>query len=50
MFVFLLSPSGNSMALWRRKLNVPDSVRDAHHDDILAVKAELKDYPVYVDE
>ncbi|KAH9899851.1 hypothetical protein C8Q73DRAFT_681273 [Cubamyces lactineus] len=50
VFVFLLSPSGNSMALWRRKLNVPDSVRDAHHDDILAVKAELKDYPVYVDE
>ncbi|KAI0335486.1 hypothetical protein GY45DRAFT_1412885 [Cubamyces sp. BRFM 1775] len=50
VFVFLLSPSGSSMALWRRKLNVPDAVRDAHYDDILAVKAELKDYPVYVDE
>ncbi|KAI0771648.1 hypothetical protein BD413DRAFT_492913 [Trametes elegans] len=50
VFVFLLSPSGNSMALWRRKLNVPDSVREANHDNILAVKAELKDYPVYVDE
>ncbi|KAI9063224.1 hypothetical protein FKP32DRAFT_1592688 [Trametes sanguinea] len=50
VFVFLLSPSGNSMALWRRKLAVPDSLREEHRDDILAVKAELKDYPVYVDE
>ncbi|KAI9000994.1 hypothetical protein BD414DRAFT_473304 [Trametes punicea] len=50
VFVFLLSPSGNSMALWRRKLNVPDSLRDENRDEILAVKAELKDYPVYVDE
>ncbi|CDO75605.1 hypothetical protein BN946_scf184858.g45 [Trametes cinnabarina] len=50
VFVFLLSPSGNSMALWRRKLTVPDSLREEHRDDILAVKAELKDYPVYVDE
>ncbi|KAL1946782.1 hypothetical protein VTO73DRAFT_14886 [Trametes versicolor] len=50
VFVFLLSPSGNSMALWRRKLEVPDSVRDAYYDDILQVEAELKTYPVYVDE
>ncbi|RDX55635.1 hypothetical protein K466DRAFT_481869 [Polyporus arcularius HHB13444] len=51
IFVFLLSPSGNSMAVWRRKLNVPDAVRDANLHEILAVKAELKrSYPVYVDE
>ncbi|KAI0650709.1 hypothetical protein C8Q79DRAFT_1006946 [Trametes meyenii] len=50
VFVFLLSPSGNSMALWRRKLNVPESVRDTYRDDILEVMQELKDYPVYVDE
>lgn len=50
VFVFLLSPSGNSMALWRRKLEVPDSVRDAYYEDILQVEAELKTYPVYVDE
>ena len=51
VFVFLLSPSGNSMALWRRKLNVPDTLREAHAPDILAVQAELKrNYPVYVDE
>lgn len=51
VFVFLLSPSGNSMAVWRRKLNVPDAIRDAHQHEILAVKAELKrSYLVYVDE
>ncbi|EJF61251.1 hypothetical protein DICSQDRAFT_61297 [Dichomitus squalens LYAD-421 SS1] len=51
VFVFLLSPSGNSMAVWRRKLNVPDAIRDANQDEILAVKAGLKTtYPVYVDE
>ncbi|KAI0750860.1 hypothetical protein C8Q80DRAFT_1217778 [Daedaleopsis nitida] len=51
VFVFLLSPSGKSMAVWRRKLNVPDALRDAHQNEILEVKAELKrNYPVYVDE
>ncbi|KAI1786531.1 hypothetical protein LXA43DRAFT_54467 [Ganoderma leucocontextum] len=51
VFVFLLSPSGNSMAVWRRKLNVPDALRDTNQDEILAVKAGLKtNYPVYVDE
>ncbi|KAI0352938.1 hypothetical protein OH77DRAFT_1408283 [Trametes cingulata] len=50
VFVFLLSPSGNSMALWRRKLNIPDSVREEYQDDIRAVKAGLQNYPVYVDE
>lgn len=51
VFVFLLSPSGKSMAIWRRKLNVPQAIRDENQDDILAVKAGLKrTYPVYVDE
>ncbi|KAI0638205.1 hypothetical protein C8Q77DRAFT_1153873 [Trametes polyzona] len=50
VFVFLLSPSGNSMALWRRKLEVPEAVRAAHHDEIIDVMSELKEYPVYVDE
>ena len=51
VFVFLLSPSGNSMAVWRRKLDVPDALRDTNMDDILAAKAGLKTtYPVYVDE
>lgn len=39
------------MAIWRRKLNVPDALRDTNQDEILAVKAGLKTtYPVYVDE
>ena len=51
VFVFLLSPSGNSMAIWRRKLNVPEAIREAHQDGILTVKMGLrKSYPVYVDE
>ncbi|KAH9943421.1 uncharacterized protein BXZ73DRAFT_87749 [Epithele typhae] len=51
VFVFLLSPSGNSMAVWRRKLNIPEAIRDAQMNHILEVKASLKiSYPVYVDE
>ena len=51
VFVFLLSTSGNSMAVWRRRLNVPENLRLAHQQDLLAAKAQLnKDYPVYVDE
>ncbi|KAH9938059.1 uncharacterized protein B0H18DRAFT_1132611 [Fomitopsis serialis] len=51
VFVFLLSNSGNSMAVWRRKLSVPEALRETHDEDIQATKAELEaDYPVYVDE
>ncbi|TBU24354.1 hypothetical protein BD311DRAFT_857790, partial [Dichomitus squalens] len=42
VFVFLLLPSGNSMAVWQRKLNDPDVIRDTNQDEILAVKAGLK--------
>ncbi|TBU21243.1 hypothetical protein BD311DRAFT_811634 [Dichomitus squalens] len=30
------------MAVWRRKLNIPDVIRDANQDEILAMKAGLK--------
>lgn len=51
VFVFLLSTTGNSMAVWRRKLTVPENLRLAHQQELLAAKAQLKkDYPVYVDE
>lgn len=51
VFVFLLSTTGNSMAVWRRRLNVPENLRSAHQQELLAAKAQLKkDYPVYVDE
>ena len=51
VFVFLLSTSGNSMAVWRRWLNVPENLRLAHQQELLAAKGQLKkDHPVYVDE
>ena len=51
VFVFLPSKSGNSLAMWRRKVTVPDSIRLTHLREIDLVKATLrKDYPVLVDE
>ncbi|OBZ77150.1 hypothetical protein A0H81_04073 [Grifola frondosa] len=51
VFVFLLSPTGNSMAVWRRRLPVPESLRNAYQREILLAKRDLPDdYPVYVDE
>ncbi|KAI0939960.1 hypothetical protein AcW1_004813 [Taiwanofungus camphoratus] len=51
IFVFLLSRTGNSMAVWRRKIMIPDSVRQMHQQEILAAKGRLEqDYPVYVEE
>jgi hypothetical protein len=51
VFVMLPSKTGNSVAMWRRKINVPNSVRLAHLQEIEIAKAALKkDYPVVVDE
>jgi hypothetical protein len=51
VFVFLPSKSGNSLAMWRRKVTVPDSIRLTHLREIDLVKMTLKkDYPVLVDE
>lgn len=51
VFVFLLSPTGNSMAVWRRKLALPEALRAAHEQEIEEAKADLdEDYPVYVEE
>jgi len=51
VFVFLPSKSGNSLAMWRRKIVVPNSVRLAHLREIELAKAALrKDYPVFIDE
>ncbi|KAI0337550.1 hypothetical protein BDW22DRAFT_1339557 [Trametopsis cervina] len=51
VFVFLLSKSGNSMAVWRRKVLIPASVRSANKD-VLAqiIEALPQDKVVYVDE
>ena len=51
VFIFLLSKSGNSMAIWRRKIPVPEILQKAYKDHIAEVKAELRpNYPVYVEE
>ena len=51
VFIFLLSKSGNSMAVWRRKIQVPEILQTAYKDDIAEVKAGLQpNYPVYVEE
>ena len=51
VFIFLLSKSGNSMAIWRRKIPVPEILQTGYKDVIAGVKAELQpNYPVYVDE
>ena len=51
VFIFLLSKSGNSMAVWRRKIPVPEILQTTYKNDIARVKAELQpNYPVYVEE
>jgi hypothetical protein len=51
VFVFLPSKSGNSLAMWRRKFPVPESIRLANLRELDIVKAALrKDYTVWVDE
>jgi len=51
VFVFLLSPSGNSMAMWRRKLNVPNNLRLRYTQEIQLAKSALRNvYEIHVDE
>lgn len=51
VFVLLPSPSGNSVAIWRRKLPIPNNIRLAYQAQITQAMASLrKEYPVLVDE
>ena len=51
VFIFLLSKSGNSMAIWRRKIPVPEILQTAYEDAIADMKVGLQpNYPVYVEE
>jgi len=51
VFVFLPSKSGNSLAMWRRKFPVPESIRMTHLGEIdIAKAASRKGYTVLVDE
>jgi hypothetical protein len=53
VFVFLPSKSGNSVAMWRRKVNVPNNIRLMLQHEIKLAQAGLrkqKDYAIWVDE
>lgn len=53
IFVYLPSESGNSVAMWRRKVLVPNNTRLRFQQEIIIAKAGLrkdKDYIVHVDE
>jgi hypothetical protein len=51
VFVFLLSKTGNSMAIWRRKIPVAEEFQAMYAGAINEAIANLPiDYPVYVDE
>lgn len=53
VLVFLPSQSGNSVAIWRQKINVPDNARQKYRAEINATVDSLrapKEYIVMVDE
>lgn len=53
IFVYLPSPTGNSVAMWRRKVLVPNNTRLRFQQEIMIAKAGLrkdKDYVIHVDE
>ena len=39
VYVFLLSPSGNSMGIWRRKLAIPEELRNEYAGELAQVNA-----------
>ena len=53
VFVYLPSESGNSIAIWRLKINVPDKTKSKYHAEIDAIVKGLRkntEYIVCVDE
>ncbi|KAJ4478127.1 hypothetical protein J3R30DRAFT_3290343 [Lentinula aciculospora] len=53
VFVFLPSKSGNSVAMWRQKINVPNNMRLMLQAEVSLALAALRreeDYVVHVDE
>ena len=51
VFVFLLSKTQNSMAIWRRKLPLPSNLQLAYAPQLKEVISGLqKSYPIHVDE
>ena len=51
VFVFLLSKSKNSMAIWRRKVPIPPEIKAFYAPSLAPVVAALnRKYPIYLDE
>lgn len=51
VFVFLLSKTHNSMAIWRRKLPLPENLRVAYGRQLKqAIEGLQVTYPIHVDE
>lgn len=53
VFVFLPSPTGKSVAMWRRKVPVPNNARLRFRKEISSAKSGLRnteDYVVHIDE
>ena len=51
VFVFLLSRSKNSMAIWRRKVPIPPEIKAFYAPSLAPVVAALnRKYPIYLDE
>jgi len=53
VFVYLPSQTGNSVAIWRRKVHVPDRARLKYRNELAAITKTLRkneQYVVMVDE
>ncbi|KAF8803833.1 hypothetical protein BYT27DRAFT_7109189 [Phlegmacium glaucopus] len=48
VFVYLPSESGNSIAIWRLKINVPDKTKLKYHGEINAMVKTLRKHAEYI--
>ena len=48
IFVYLPSESGNSIAIWRQKINVPDNTRSKYQVEINALVKSLRNHTEYI--
>ena len=45
VYVFLVSPSGNSVGIWRRKLSIPEELRNEYAGELAQVNAYVSKKP-----
>jgi len=48
VFVYLPSQSGNSVAIWRRKINVPEKARNQYRAELHALVKTLPEHKAYI--